>query len=341
MGVLINEAAISELQMLNDERQRIVECVRRWGGLASDAVLDPACCYFSLPSIDGFIAYREEFGCAVVFGDPVCAQSDIPHLTRAFHQACRKRRQRVVYITVSQQFAQWALQNVCGVAMEFGEELMLDPHNDPRARTGVNASLVRRKVRHAIKEGVTAAEYLENDNIELETAIERVGEAWLQARQGPQVYISRVRLFSDRWGKRWLYAQKEGQTVGVLLLNRLDARQGWLLNRVMISPEAPNGTPELLVTLALETLAAERCHFVTFGVVPAQVLGEIIGLGKFGSSISRCTYKLARKIFYLGGTKKFWEKFHPESQPSYLLFSEQGIGIRDVIGLARAMNVSF
>src|SRR5271155_5782996 len=105
MGVLIEEAVIPDLDTINDDRQRILGCVRRWGGLASDAVLDPACCYFYLPTVDGFIGYRKVFGCAVFFGYPVCSPLDIPELATAFHQACKQEGQRVIYVTVSQRFA--------------------------------------------------------------------------------------------------------------------------------------------------------------------------------------------------------------------------------------------
>ena len=328
------------LENVHKNREHIVTCVRQWGGLTSDAVLDPNCRYFSLPNIDGFIAFRQENGCIVVLGNPICSVSDMPELTQAFHRFHKENSKRMIYVAASQAFTQWALQHVCAVAIEFGEEMMMDPHNDPRARTGPNACVVRRKVRHAIKENVTITEYCES-NTALEEAIQQVGNAWVQARRGPQVHISKINLFEDRLGKRWFYATQGERIVGVLSINQLQAQQGWLISRLMVVPDAPNGTPELLVTTALEVFASEGCHFVTFGVVPGLTLGEIVGLNTFGIFASRCIYKLAKLVFYLGGTKTFWEKFHPQKEPSYLLFSQRTIRIRDLIGLSRAMNASF
>lgn len=321
------------------ERRHVVEYVRRWGGAASDAVLDPHSKIFIVPKVTGLIGYRMEKHCAVVFGDPICAENDIPHLVNGFHQHCKDQDKSVIYITASEQFARWAIKNTCKVCLEFGKELIIDPHCDPRENTGVNASLVRRKVRHALREGVCVHEY-RSPNKELEQAIEQVGKEWLKARQGMQVYISHVRLFEDRLGKRWFYAKHGQDVVGVLLLNELKARQGWLLNHLMITPSSPNGTSELLVTTALSTLAQEGCHYVTFGPVPEEKLGEIQGVGKISAWFMSKGYKTAIKAFHLEGRKKFWEKFHPQSERSFLLFSQSRINFSEVVGLMRALNLS-
>jgi lysylphosphatidylglycerol synthetase-like protein (DUF2156 family) len=323
---------------MNAERRCVVEKIRRLGSAASNAVLDPSCNVFSLPEIEGIICYRIEASCAIIYGNPVCRPEDRQKLVQAFHHDCQTKTLNIIYIGVNENFANWAIDNVCKALVEFGEELVMDPHMDPKARTGVNASLVRRKVRHAQKEGTEILEYLSYDQ-KIEEALEKVGQSWLENRQGPQVHISNIRLFSDRIGKRWFYAKKGDKIVGVMMLNKLEAHQGWLLNHLMFTPEAANGTPEFLLTTALETLANEGCHFVTFGSVPAPQLGEIKGLNKFTEFMSRILYKVTRKIFHLDGRKKFWEKFHPESERSFLLFSQPRIGRKELIALMRAMNV--
>lgn len=321
-------------------REQIVACVRKWGGLASDAALHPKCHYFTLPDLDGLIAYRQEAGCAIVFGNPMCAPADALKLVKAFQKFCQESQTRIVYLGVSKEFTQQVLEHDIGVAMEFGEELTIDPHHDPRLKKGGHASLVRQKIRHALKEDVSAREYREKD-AQLEEAMNQVGEDWLKARQGPQVYISKVSLFSDPLGKRWFYAAHGEKVVGVLLMNRLQAQEGWLINRVMLLPDAPHGTPEMLVTTALETVMAEGCHYVTFGVVPLSALGQVHGLGSFGAWASRCLFQCAKRVFYFGGTKGFWDKFHPQNAPVYLIFNGHTVGVRDLIGLARALNTSF
>lgn len=323
-----------------DSRQTILEFVRKFGGASSDAVLDPKCTIFSSPENKGLIGYRIESGCAVVFGDPIGEERNFIKIADQFHKHCETECSNVIYISASYQFAKMAMKKNCQAYIQFGEELVYDPKNDPREETGVNAQLVRRKVRHAQKEGTEVFEYLNPDS-SLEKEIEQVGIAWLRHRKGPQVYISHVRLFDDRLGKRWFYAQKEGRVMGVLVLNLLKKKEGWLLNHVMFTPEASHGTPELLVITALEALNKEGCRYVTFGSSPSGQLGSIVGIRQPTAWIVKQAFKMAKTFFHLDGHKKFWGKFKPESVPSYLIFKNANIGVRELKALLSALNVSF
>lgn len=339
MATFMAEAKSNELGNLNSDRTSIVNIVRRWGGSASDAVLDPACQIFMIPGIEGLIGYRLDSDCAVVYGDPVCAPDHLIPLVQAFHQYCLNQDRRIIYIGTSEAFARWAITTVCKVSIEFGDDYFLDPHSDD-PRRGPKGSLVRRKVRHALGEGVIAKEYLGND-LTLEQSIEQVGETWLKTRRGPQIYVSHVHLFENRAGKRWFYAQHQGKIVGVLLLNQLQARQGWLLNHLMFTPEAPHGIPELLVVTAFEALREEGCRYLTFGSVPSNEVGKIVGLKCISAWITKKIFKIANKIFHLEGHRVFWDKFQPQNAPTYLLFSHFSLGLKEIRSLKQATNVAF
>lgn len=317
-----------------------VACVRRWGGSTTDAILDPVCQIFRTLDVDGLIGYRAENRCAIVFGDPACSQSQVKNLVEAFHEYCAKEGLKIIYLIISEEFARWLIQNgYCKSMIEYGEELILDPHHDPRKKEGVHASLVRRKVRHALRESVIVKEYTPADD-QIEKGIVQVGEEWLKARKGPQIHFSHVHSFNHREGKRWFYAEKTGQIIGAVILNRLEKHQGWLLNHLMFNPEAPHGVPELLIVTALEVLSQEGCKYVTFGTVPASQLGEIVGLGIFSKCLARGVYSLANTIYHLSGKKSFWEKFDPAGKKAFLTFKDTHIGLREVIALKKALNAT-
>lgn len=322
------------------ERSPIVELVRRWGNFTTDAVLDPAIQIFSQPNISGFVGYRRAAGCAVVFGGPICSEEDRSPLILAFHRFAKETDISIVYIGASQSFSNWAVQHVSRAFIEFGEELIFDPSCDPRKRSGTHGSLVRRKVKQAIREGITVHEYLSRDPA-LELALEQVSMAWLQSRRGTQMHISNVHLFDDRLGKRWFYVKKGDSIVGVVSLNQLQAHNGWLMNHLMTVPKAPNGTSEMLIVSVFETLAREGCRFLTVGIVTPKEFGEIVGLSKFSTWVARTAFKIARKIVDLDGLNTFWEKFHPQKRErSFLLFSRNRIGLSEILGITRALNGS-
>lgn len=316
-------------------RYQLVEWVRQWGGSTSDALLAPEIILFTLPSIDGFIAYRLRNDCAAVYGDPTCAAVDIPVLTNAFHQHMDKRNVSIIYLIASQSFTHWAMKNVCNAMLEFGEELTLNPLFDPSKISGENGRLVRKKIKHATREGVTVHEYLQGD-AELEQSIEEVGKQWLNSRRGHQFHICNLSLLNDRVGKRWFYAMCDNKMVGIVILNQFKAKGGWFLNNLMIIPTASHGTSELLVITAIKTLADEGCEFVTLGTVTNKVPGEIIGLNKFSAGIVRLAFKLAIKLGNLEGLNIFWSKFNPDRVPSYILFSGKSIGLKELLAIKNA-----
>lgn len=318
----------------------IIKLTRRWGGLATDALLDPVCQYFQTSTIEGFIGYRVERRCAIVYGDPVCATENQVKLAQSFHDFCKDKYKNIIYVTASASFARSACQEtICGVIIEYGEAIALDPQSNPSERTGTNGSLIRRKTRQAKDHGVTVVEYTSEDD-HMEKQIEQVGVEWLNSRKGPQIHISNVHLFENRFGKRWFIAQKGGEIVGTVVLNQLESKQGWHLNHLMTNKSAPNGTPELLVISVLEILKKENCSYVSCGAAATKELGEITGLSTISSWVARRMFHFATKIFHLKGHKMFWGKFHPITAPSYLIFQKPRIGAWELAALMDALNVS-
>lgn len=336
---MANELRIPDvLAPASHEKKKIciVELVRLWGGSTSDAILDPETLFFTIPSIDGFVGYRLEKSCAVVLGDPVCAPQDKPLLAHAFHDAMEAQGVSIVYLAASHAFAHWAIDHVCATLFKFGNELILDPSCDPRTRTGTHASLLRRKTKQALREGVTIHEYLES-NADLERDMERASNEWLASRKGHQIHISDIYLFDNRIGKRWFYAKKDHRVIGTISLNRLNVHNGWLLNHLVITPDSPNGTSELLVITALEALGKEGCRYATVGMVAGTEIDEIIGLSPVSTWLTKKIFHFARKIAHLDGLNTFWGKFHPQSHPSYALFSRKWLGIGGIMAVKKVL----
>lgn len=318
-----------------EEREIFVKQVREWASLNTDALLDKECLYFEDPSIPGFIGYRIDSSYAIVFGDPVCASEHKHALASSFNLFCKKQGLSIVYAIVSESFVDIAKNTHTSVSLQFGNKLILRPSNNQLSRTGSKGGLVRKKVKHAKNESVVIHEYLGNDS-QVEKAIEQIGLAWLHKRNGPQVYIAHLSFFSDREGKRWFYAQQGDHLVGVVILNQVNADAGWLLNNLIITPDAPNGTSELLIATVFQQLEEENCDAVIVGPITAKELEKVDGLGGVASRLLRFSYKFVKRLFRLDGQGVFWEKFQSETEPSYLLFEELSLGA--VRALLRTMN---
>jgi len=315
----------------------IPDCVARWGNAVSIALFDPACKIFSTPHAEGIIGYRLEAQRLIVFGDPLCAQPDMPTLVREFHAHFQPRVKNILYVAASEKFTDWALQHVCHAAIHVGNEIIIDPAHDPRIGTGKKASDLRRNCSVAARYGIHIHEYTTH-NTALEKAIEAVGIAWVKARKGPQTYSHPLHIFDGREHKRWFYAQHNEDIVGVLILNRIDAYQGWVISFLIAAPGTPTGTSELLVIAALEALRQEGCTFLSIGPVPGPALNRIEGLGRFATWFARNAYNVAKKALGLGERQRYWKKFKPKTQDTYIVLSKPHIGIGGVVGIMRAFN---
>jgi len=307
--------------------------VQRYGNSVSIALLDPGCQIFTTPSTEGILGYYKVANSAVVIGDPPCPTTDLPVMIESF----RGNAKNIVYATVSKQFSDWAMGKVACSLIQIGDELTVNPQNDPSE--GPKARKLRNKLSAATRAGVVVKEYVTNDP-SLEKKMEAVASSWVTNRKGPQVFLANVDIFDARQGKRWFYAEQEGHIIGVLLLNELKARQGWLFNLLLVTPDAPVGTTEKLVMTGLETLRKENCQFVSFGVVPSLTLGEIRGLGPIKTWLAKSAFKAVRFFFSLDGRRDYWEKFQPNYEPSYVLFSRSNMGISELLAILRAYNVS-
>lgn len=311
--------------------------ISKWGNSASISIYDGKAQIFSIPQIEGCIGYRNDFGSAIVFGDPICRQEDAPILARAFHDYCTQQKMNYVYLTASEQFAHWAHDNLSHMLIEVGEELVLNPFSNPKK--GSKGRSLRNKVNNAIRSGIEILEYTSHDYA-LENGMKQVANSWLNHRKGPQIFLAHVDLFSNPIGKRWFYAHLNGEIIGVLMLQQIQAQNGWLVHFLLSKPEAPIGCSELLITQAAEVLKEEACEYLTFGIAQTGELGKIKGLGRLSETVARRVFKASKHIFHLDKRRRYWRKFQPEGQSSYLVFSCKRIGLRESLGLMKALNVS-
>lgn len=321
-----------------EETQSLKSWIHRWGCSISEMILESTCHHFRVPEIEGFIGYRIVHGCAIILGDPICAFEKKTLLAESFQRYCDENNRTCLYFITSEQFSKWAINHICKILIEVGEEMVFDPFIDPTL--GHNGHRLRNAISHAQSLGLGVKEYTSQDR-EIEKSIIKVGKNWLNARKGPQIYLGDLNFFENRANRRWFYLEDEKQNIiGMALLSRLEAYQGWLLKFLMVVPDAPRGSSELLMISVLETLRKEECHFVTYGMIPSESLGEIAGLGKLSTVITKGLFKLSKWIFHLNQRKIYWKKFQPRSEKSYILFSSPTIGIKEILALANTMKIN-
>jgi len=313
--------------------------VQQWGHPTSVGIFDSECQIFSVPEMDGIIGYRWQAKNAVVLGDPICPPATLLSLVTAFTSYCNAHNKKIIYVGTSDHFAQWALHHcMYSCSIEIGSEIIINPMQNPLAGTGKNASRLRNKHSLALRDGLEVKEYIEYD-CALEQSMEKVATLWQQNRKGPQIYLTQLSILSDRANKRYFYAEQQGDMIGVLILNRIDAYQGWFINILMLVPNAHNSTSEFIILKALESLRAQECNHLSIGVNAGNELGQIQGFNSFFSWVARKAYYCINRVFQLDNCERYWNKFSPVKKPSFLLFSQSRLGLQDITDILYALNV--
>jgi len=322
----------------NYSKDQILHLIRKHGTASIDAILDPKTTLFCDESIEGFIGYRQIKKSLIVFGDPIAKPQDHQDLAKRFKHYLDMNNLHAVFVGCSRDFSSLAMNSICKGRIEFGKEVIFTPSCNPKDMCGPQASLVRRKVKQAQKEGVEIVELkslCEKKQMEMES----LANDWVKRRKGLQMHISNIYLFENCYGKRWFYASYQGKIVAAITINKLENKQGYLMNHLITDASAPKGTSELLITSVLEILNQEQCEFVTVGVVSSQRFGEIQGFSFIFKKIAHFVYECVRKLVHIDGLEVFWNKFLPASkEPSYLLFTKDSVSIKEIFHLLSALK---
>ena len=317
-----------------------MQWVRNYGHAVSTALFEPGCQHFTVRGVDGAIAYRTGFGCAVAIGDPVCAPEDRITLGRAFQASAHKKGLATAFAVTSEPFALGMAEHGAA-ALGFGKELILDPSRDPSK--GSKGRELRKKLTHAQKSGLRGGEYTPQSfaSRAVEAELERVANSWVGNRRGPQIFLTGVRMFEAPSITRFFHVRHEDKYVGVLTAMRIEWRKGYLLNHILVTPDAPDGTSELLITHALATLGKEGCTYATVGPAPDHELGTVKNLSGWSEKFARKVFAKCGEAFKLDARTRYRRKFQVASEePSYLVFDPPSIGPRQIGGILKAFNVS-
>jgi phosphatidylglycerol lysyltransferase len=157
--------------------------------------------------------------------------------------------------------------------------------------------------------------------------VERLAGGWLGARHiEPMTFLVALEPFHCPEEHRYLVAEVGGRAVGFLSAVPIGRRQAWLVEDVVRSATAPNGTTEsLIVALMREVRDSE---YVTLGLTP------LCGAVPWPLRVVRW---VSRPLFDFDGIRAFRERMHPtEWHPVWLLYPRETSSLCSVLDSLRA-----
>jgi Phosphatidylglycerol lysyltransferase, C-terminal len=321
-----------------EDRARALELIDRFGTNPMSFLVryDAPWRFHFGRSAEGVVCYQESNGYAMAWCDPVCAPADRPALLLEFTRETRARGLRVCWMAIDGPTAELARANGYAV-LKVGEDPCFDlatwsmPRGDPGKR-------LRWSLNRARRAGLRVRQYrpAEGRDAELESRIRAVEAAWAKALGRPVVRsFIRPATFDEANLKRIFVAEdRNGSVAAFVSCAPVPARDGWYLEDLVRAPDAPAGATELVVTEALQALAAEGARFATLGIAPLRGFDhQIDPRARWLARALRLGFDHLDARFHFVSLSRYRSKFRPTSwEPRSAAFLPRRPGVR----LARA-----
>lgn len=297
--------------------QPLEKLIANYGDASNTSWLEPKFEHWRDPNTGAAVGFVPHQGFAITVGDPLCHISQYVKTISGYLRYVKKERKLKPL---------WLL---CGVACEtalaekfdwrtfsVAAEQRLDPNNNPAQQD----SDVKRKIRHAEKEGVKLHDVPLGTRVpdDVKAQIEQRVQDWLKNRKGKQVHLTDVHPWQDEEHRQYHYATtKDGQICGLVILAQLSPEHGWQVKFSLDFPGAPSGAIEYLVMHSIKQAAATGETSVTFG-------GGATATFKPGHNLRGTRVKVLSKAYqtiaselHLTAKSEFREKLGAQEDPIY------------------------
>jgi phosphatidylglycerol lysyltransferase len=295
----------------DEPRAREIVLAHGWNAMAFQLV-NPGISHWFSARGDAVVGYVARAGMRVVAGGPVCSEDRLLDVVREFGESAAADGQHVCYFGAGARLEQALIDTGGWSAAMLGAQPSWDPARWSSI-VSTHASL-RAQLNRARNKGVIVSEQ-PTPNAHLERELRRCLDEWLGQRGLPPLhFVVEPETLGHLRDRRLFVARRAGVVVAFLLASPVPARRGWLVEQIVRSRAAPNGTSELLLDAAMRTLAAGGASYVTLGLAPLSHHSQfdVARMPVWLRLTLRWVRAHGRRFYDFEGLDRFKTKFRPE-----------------------------
>jgi phosphatidylglycerol lysyltransferase len=320
-------------------RARELVMAHGWNS-TSYQILNPGIEYWFAPRMATVAGYIRQRDTLVVAGAPIGPRDTLPQAIEMFEQQGRQQGYRVCYVC-----AQARLQNMLAPLGNHSTVVLgAQPVWNPQRWTRIaeTQAPLRRQLNRARNKGVTV-ELTSPELARDDVSINQVLSEWLTTRPLPPLHFltEPMALRGEVSDRIVLVARVRNASVAFLVASPVPARQGYLIEQVARSPQAPNGTVELLIDSAMRSFADRGVSFATLGLVllTSHTDREIVNNPWWLRTVMRMARKYANRFYNFRGLEHFRAKMSPEAwEPIYAISNERRFSLRSLHAVVEAFS---
>jgi len=327
------------------EAHRVATLLRTYGdSTVSFFALADDTDYFFNPNGRAVIAYRFESNALLVIGDPIGPQEELPSLLHSFAQFCREHDWAFAFFQVRPERLP-LYESLGWRAIHIGEDPVIFP--DRFSLEGSAMGDVRRSTRKMEEAGWEARHYFPGANPldttpgsdEILDQLRQISAEWMKARHGEEKGFCMGRFQPERLHESWVavaWNREERKASAFISWVPVWARQGWGLDLMRRSADAPNGTMEFLIAKSVEKARERGDHMLSLSLYAlAKVEQE---RAEAPDRVRSFLMEHLARFYDFGSLFQWKRKFAPRFEDRYLVYPDPLALPRVVLALARAQS---
>jgi phosphatidylglycerol lysyltransferase len=318
MGAILRPVASTLLP--KKQRQAVAELVSCHGSNSiSYFALGAEKCTFFSSSGKAIISYVLKGDVALVVGDPIGPEEELPTVIGEFLTVCRQQDWIPAFWQVREECAE--LYRSFGLhLLKIGEDAVI--RTDGFTLKGKAMANVRSSARRAEKEGVRVVFYRgQIEHAEELFQMQLISWSWLASKGGSEMGFSMghfdIREEDDRQVSA-LVVDGTNRVHAFVTFIPIYGRHGWGLDLMRRAEQAVPGCMELLLSCSIDYLKSTGAEMISLGLAPMSKVNQ-----EDQTALDSIIDFLTQRYGYLNQSQslfKFKQKFQPSWESRYLVY---------------------
>lgn len=329
-----------KISTFQDEVDRVRDLVLTHGWNSTCfQIVNPGIEYWFGDDGESVIGYVSTKASRVVGGAPVCPKDALPRVAAAFENATAATGKKVCYFGAEARLESVYHNSKDHSKVLLGAQPAWHPANWPLAvkdKSSLRAQLNRAANKHVVISEWTIGRA--NDNPLLWECLNK----WLDTKGLPPLsFMIESATLRDLESRRVFVAEHEDKIVAFLVLSPIPHRKGWLTEQFPHTPDAPNGTVELMMDHAFRKIAAEGSEYVTLGLSPLSRRAEIAAFENplWLKAFLAWMRKHGQRFYNFDGLDAFKAKMNPEYwEPIFAISNEKEFSRQTLFAIGSAFS---